>query len=61
MCARRYVFASSLPVDEGRHSPGPIGSAYRERGIGAHIIPCHDAAGLGIDQEVVPSCIRSRD
>jgi hypothetical protein len=55
------VFASSLPVDEGRHSPGPIGSAYRERGIGVHIIPCHDAAGLGIDQEVVPSYIRSRD
>jgi len=55
------VLASSLPVDEGHHSPGSIGSAYRERGIGAHIIPCHDAAGLGIDEQVVPRCIGSRD
>jgi hypothetical protein len=55
------VFAWSLPVGNVRQPQRPIGSAYRERGIGAHIIPCHDAARLGVDQGVVPSRITSRD
>jgi len=55
------VFASSLPVGKACHSQGPIGSAYRDRGMGTHIIPCDDAAGLGVDQGVVPSHVRSRD
>jgi hypothetical protein len=39
------VFASSLPVGKARHSQGPIGSAYRERGMGTRIVPRDDAAG----------------